>query len=77
MIKSLILEIIEIERSTSPDWDHSFSIGDDALRYITENDLGDDVDSYVIKFLDDADIRRKDVAFGDYQRNAVLQAINK
>lgn len=72
-IRSAIVEMVNLERAQSPDWERIFLIGDETLRYICENDLADKLDSYVIKYLDDSDVRQKDVKFGEYQRTVVLE----
>jgi len=75
MIKKLLLMMIELEESSPQDWEKIFSIGDDALKYIVENELERELDPYFIKFLDDSDVRKKDSKFGGYQRRVIMNLL--
>lgn len=63
-----IRQMIVLEEMPQPDWKHASEIADKTIKFAVDNDLGDELGSYVIKFLDDVDIRSKDARYGAFQR---------
>ena len=72
----MINEMIRLEASASPNWALINEIGGNALRIIVDNGMEKDLDGYIIKYLDDADIREKDSDYGDYQRKVVTEIVS-
>lgn len=75
-VEDAIREIISIEESASPDWSSVFEIADEVLRFIVDNKIDGKFDPYIVKFLDDSDVRKKDTHYGEYQRKKVLNLIS-
>lgn len=74
-IKQLILQMVKVESSDPPRWDLSNSLAGEALTIITKKELGGVLDPYVIKYLDDINIRKQDSRFGNHQRKKVVEAV--
>jgi hypothetical protein len=72
-LEALLARIVAVEESAPVDWPLANSLVDEALAIITEHRLEEALDPYVIKYLDDIDVRESDAQFGDYQRAKVLE----
>ena len=68
ILRDLLSEVIQMEELMHPDWHKIDSKIDVIWEYITHNNLDGDVDRDIIKYLDDGDIRKNDIEFGNYQR---------
>jgi len=77
IIRGKILEIVREESSDAPNWPRVDDLVDQALLLINQRALEPSLDGYIIKYLDDTDIRKSDRAFGDYQRRMVRRAIDR
>ena len=77
VIRGKILEIVREESSDAPNWSRVDDLVDQALLLISQKALEPPLDGYIIKYLDDTDIRKSDWAFGDHQREMVRRAIDR
>ncbi len=71
-LKNSISIVVEMEQSMEPVWHEIEGIIDEIWQYIVKHKLDGELDREIIKYLDDADIRKRDKSYGDYQRNFLL-----
>lgn len=74
-VVDLIYKMITLERASCPEWSEIEVLADEALRLIKARQIGDRFNPYVIKYLDDVEIRRTEKAYGDHQREMVVRAM--
>ncbi|MBN8809641.1 MAG: hypothetical protein J0I47_15590 [Sphingomonas sp.] len=67
--------MVTLEQAACPEWNEIEVFAEEALMLITSHQIGDRIDPYVIKFLDDVEIRRTEKTFGEHQRKMVMRAI--
>lgn len=76
-ISCAVMRIRSLENSPNPDWNLVEKISDETLKYINELSIFVKIDSYVYKFLEDFDIRKKDAIYGAYQRSKIVEYLIK
>jgi hypothetical protein len=67
-IKKIISEMIELESKNSIDWEKCNRLADKALEIYVKYEVGRYCDPYLLKYLDDIDIRQSDESYARYQR---------
>lgn len=76
-IVEAIRQMIVFEEMPQPDWERASEIAESTIKFVVDNDLDGEAGSYVIKFLDDADIRSKDARYGAFQRIKIRQLLEE
>lgn len=70
-ILAIVRKIITLEEGSSGNFADVKRLSDEAIEMISKNDLWGGVDPYILKFLEDYDIRHSDSRYGDGQRARV------
>lgn len=73
IVKRNILQMEKLESSSKVDWESVNRLADEALSVIADAQIGNVIDPYSIKYLDDVEIREADSDYGAYQRKKILE----
>lgn len=73
---SIIIQVLELEDKSRPDWDLIGQLCDSEIARLNETGLEDQVNGLPYQFLEDYDIRRKDSVYGDNQRKKIRQLLD-
>lgn len=78
--KGLLIEkvrrIWRMESEKNPNWGLIEEYVNSAFEMIIDQNAKGEIDNYIIKYLDDVDIRKIDKKYGDYQREKIRSILD-